>query len=131
MMAAAPTAGSTKPTTISSHCLDTMIGIPAKDLSLSLERKIDGEKDGWTVLARATTNADGRVLNKDWGTIDITPGVYRVYFELTPYYTRQGVTNFFFPEASVVFQVREQDLGGHFHIPLLLSPYGYTTYRGS
>jgi len=131
MMAAAPVAGSSKPTTISSHCLDTTLGIPAKDLRLSLDQKIIGQKDGWRVLALATTNADGRVVNKDWGPLNITPGVYRVLFDLTPYYTRQGISNFFFPEASVVFQIREQDLGGHFHIPLLLSPYGYTTYRGS
>jgi len=131
MMAAAPVAGSTKPTTISSHVLDTTLGTPAKDLALSLEQKIIGQKDGWRVLARASTSADGRVLNKDWGTLNITAGVYRVYFDLTPYYTRQGQQNFFFPEASIVFQIREQDLGGHFHIPLLLSPYGYSTYRGS
>jgi 5-hydroxyisourate hydrolase len=131
MMAAAPVAGASKPTTISSHCLDTTMGVPAKDLALSLEEKIIGQKDGWRVLGRASTNADGRVVNKDWGTINITPGIYRVYFDLTAYYARQGISNFFFPEASVVFQIREQDLGGHFHIPLLLSPFGYTTYRGS
>ena len=71
------------------------------------------------------------MVNKDWGTLHITPGVYRVHFDTTSYFTRSGQKDFFFPEVSVVFQIRESDLGGHFHIPLLLSPYGYSTYRGS
>ena len=71
------------------------------------------------MVNRASTNHDGRV--EDLGT-DLAEGTYRLVFET-------GTTNSFFPEIHVVIAVTAEQ--GHLHVPILLSPYGYTTYRGS
>jgi len=121
--------GAQKPTSLSSHVLDTSIGIPAKGVALTLEQLDDNAK--WTSVSKAVTNTDGRVVNKDWGDITISHGVYRIVFDTASYFASMKQANYFFPEVSVVFQIREREVGGHFHVPLLISPYGYSTYRGS
>ena len=103
---------------ITTHVLDTARGCPAAGIPITLE-KLDGD---WTTLGQGTTNADGRVKAL------LEPGVFsegtwRITFELSGY--QKG----FYPYASIVFEVT--DASQHHHVPLLLSPYGYSTYRGS
>jgi 5-hydroxyisourate hydrolase len=107
--------------TLSTHVLDTALGEPAADVPVRLDRHSDGE---WVAVAKAVTDADGRVA--DW----VPPhqwsvGRYRLVFD-TAGYLGPGS---FLPEVTVVFAVA--DPGRHLHLPLLLGPYGYTTYRGS
>jgi 5-hydroxyisourate hydrolase len=105
---------------ITTHVLDTARGRPAAGVAVALER-------GGTVLARGVTDADGRLrdLLPD-GPLE--PGRYRLVFDTEGYFAAEG-TEAFYPEVAVVFRVREG--GEHFHVPLLLSPFGYSTYRGS
>jgi 5-hydroxyisourate hydrolase len=100
---------------ITSHVLDTATGRPAANLRITLTR-------GDEVLFDGTTDADGRarVLAPE----STQPGVYRIRFD-TGAYNADG----FFPEATIVFRV--DDASQHYHVPLLLSPFGYSTYRGS
>ena len=104
--------------TISTHVLDAVAGTPAAGLALTLDRK-DG--DVWIPLARAVTDADGRVA--DLGPAGIA-GTYRLTFDTGGY-----LPDTFYPQVVVVFRVR--DPAAHHHVPLLLSPYAYSTYRGS
>jgi 5-hydroxyisourate hydrolase len=109
---------------ISSHVLDTAIGRPARSLGVRLDRLEEG--GGWTPLGRAVTGDDGRVADVLPGT-DLPVGTYRLTFETASYLEAAG-RPVFFPQVDVVFRVG--DAGEHFHIPLLLSPFGYSTYRG-
>lgn len=109
---------------ISTHVLDTARGRPASGLVVTLERKDD---DGWSVLAQAATDGDGRVSDLLGGGV-LRPAVHRLTFATGAYHDEQGTT-WFHPEVTIVFEV--EDANEHYHVPLLLSPYGYTTYRGS
>ena len=109
---------------ISTHVLDITRGRPASGVAVVLERK---EGAGFARLREATTDADGRI--KDLVPEGaLTEGTYRVTFDTGAYFAAQGVEGFY-PEAAVVFVVR--DAGAHYHVPLLLGPFGYSTYRGS
>jgi 5-hydroxyisourate hydrolase len=101
--------------TVSTHVLDTALGRPAAGVPVTL---LDAEG---TVLAEAVTDDDGRV--RPLGD-PVAPGTYRVRFDLAG---RDG----FFPEVVIAFAVPDDEPDGHFHVPLLLSPFGYSTYRGS
>jgi hydroxyisourate hydrolase len=104
--------------TLSTHVLDTGLGEPASGVPVRLEREYDG---GWVAVAAGVTDADGRL--RDWVPDTLWhAGTYRLVFDT-------AARSAFFPEVSVVFFVAEPSL--HHHVPLLLSPYGYTTYRGS
>jgi 5-hydroxyisourate hydrolase len=104
--------------TLSTHVLDTGTGEPAPDIAVRLEREHDG---AWLELAAGTTDGDGRL--RDWvPQAQWHAGTYRLVFDT-------AARSPFFPEVSVVFFVAEPSR--HHHVPLLLSPYGYTTYRGS
>ncbi len=113
-------------TTITTHVLDLTSGTPAQALVVRLDRRTaDGE---WVEVAVSTTDADGRV--RDWANRS-TPsgrGVYRLRFGSGAYFGDQHVPHFF-PEVHVVFEITEE--GGHCHVPVLLGPFGYSTYRGS
>jgi len=107
---------------ISTHVLDTMRGAPAAGLAVALHRH---EPDGdWKEVARSETDADGRVraLTEE----EPEPGEYRLEFDTRPYFERSGLEAFY-PSVSVVFTFE----GGHLHVPLLLSAFGYTTYKGT
>ena len=109
---------------ITTHVLDTSLGRPAAGVPLQLSRRGD---DDWTVLASGVTDADGRVGD----LLDDSPlpaGTYRMYFDTARYFELQGERGFY-PWVEVVFEITGG--GEHYHIPLLLSPYGYSTYRGS
>jgi len=106
---------------ISTHVLDTMRGMPAAGLAVRLDRR---EPDGdWKEIGDAVTDADGRVRNLTEDDLD--GGEYRLEFDTRPYFERSGMTAFY-PSITVVFSFE----GGHLHVPLLLSAYGYSTYKG-
>jgi len=105
---------------ISTHVLDTAKGLPVAGMAARLDRQ-DGAI--WTEAGSGATDSNGRIAVL--GTV-AHPGVYRLTFATGPYFQGQDS---FYPEVSVVFEIR--DASRHHHIPLLLSPYGYTTYRGS
>ncbi|ADG99490.1 hydroxyisourate hydrolase [Segniliparus rotundus DSM 44985] len=105
-------------TTLSSHVLDTATGAPARGLRVEL---LDARR---VVLAQATTDDDGRV--KGLGP-ELVPGDYTVVFHTSDYFQSQGQVGFY-PKVTVEFHVAGDP---HYHVPLLLSPYGYSTYRGS
>ena len=109
---------------ITSHVLDLTTGRPAAGVEIALEH-ID-EKKGWHAVARAKTDTDGRVL--DAFTKLHGPGRYRLTFATGAYFAAKNVPCFH-PEVTVVFEVRDDT--AHHHVPLLLSPFGYSTYRGS
>lgn len=108
--------------TISTHVLDTMRGTPAAGLPVKLERR---EPDGdWKEVGEAVTDSQGRV--RQMSDDELESGEYRLEFATGPYFERSGL-NAFYPIVSVVFTYEQGDL----HLPVLLSPYGYTTYRGT
>lgn len=111
-------------TPITSHVLDTALGKPAKRIAVRLDRLDPG---GWTTLGEAVTDDDGRVTDFP-GTTELRAGTYRVTFDTGAYFEATG-TPVFFPTVDVVFRV--DNAGEHVHVPLLLSPFGYSTYRGS
>lgn len=109
---------------VSTHVLDIHRGRPAAGVPVKLERK-DGQS--FSLLRDARTDADGRV--KDLvGEGQLTVGTYRITFDTGAYFTAQGIEGFY-PEAAIVFQIRDE--AAHYHVPLLLSAHGYSTYRGS
>ncbi|MCO5044997.1 MAG: hydroxyisourate hydrolase [Kiritimatiellae bacterium] len=112
---------------ITTHVLDTAAGKPAAGVHVRLQIWSDAAKE-WKKLTEGETNADGRIT--DWLPADkpIAAGVYRVRFDVAAYYKKCGQSTFF-PHVPIVFEIR--DATQHYHVPLLLSPYGYSTYRGS
>jgi 5-hydroxyisourate hydrolase len=109
---------------ITTHVLDTARGQPAAGIQVKLE-SLSGDK--WQDLSQAATNKDGRVAGL------ITPGtlktgVYRLTFDTSAYFRELGQESFY-PYVTVTFEIKEPTQ--HYHVPLLLSPFGYTTYRGS
>jgi 5-hydroxyisourate hydrolase len=111
---------------ITTHVLDTSRGRPASGVPVVLE--IRGAEGGYRELGRGTTDADGRLRTLLPGGTPLERGIYRLTFETGAYLALHSMEGFY-PEVSVVFEVR--DPAQHFHVPLLLSPYGYSTYRGS
>jgi 5-hydroxyisourate hydrolase len=110
---------------ISTHILDTTLGRPAVGVAATLARATGGE---WTTLNEAATDADGRCKYLLPEGQALEAGVYRVHFATATYYAAQGVKGLY-PYVEIVFEV--VDAKQHFHIPLLLTANGYTTYRGS
>jgi 5-hydroxyisourate hydrolase len=111
---------------ISTHILDTARGRPAANVSVVLEHR---DADGWQELARRATDTDGRVRDLAPGDRPLSAGDYRLRFATADYFTQQGVSEFFYAEVTIAVRLAEG--GGHYHVPLLLSPFGYSTYRGS
>jgi 5-hydroxyisourate hydrolase len=110
---------------ISTHVLDITRGKPATGVPVTIEKKdLDG---GYSKVNDDHTDADGRVK----GLVpegELTKGTYRITFDTGSYFATQKVDGFY-PEACIVFTVADAD--AHYHVPLLLSPFGYSTYRGS
>jgi 5-hydroxyisourate hydrolase len=111
---------------ITTHVLDTTLGEPARGIAVVLE--IWQDADRWTELARGATDGDGRIARFSPPLTALEPGIYRVRFFTAAYFRAMEVPAFY-PEVDVIVQIDEADQ--HYHIPLLLSPFGYTTYRGS
>lgn len=111
---------------ITTHVLDTARGAPAAGVRIFLEqRAADGS---FLRVGHGETDADGRLRTLLPPTVHLVTGVYRLIFETGAYYKSHDIDGFY-PEVCVAFEVR--DRAQHYHVPLLLSPFGYSTYRGS
>jgi 5-hydroxyisourate hydrolase len=110
--------------TLSTHVLDTTTGLPAAGVVVRLERAESALGLG-DVLARDTTDANGRVATLAKPPLE--PGIYRLVFEVESYFGSRGIESFY-PEIMIRFRIETER---HYHVPLLLAPFGYTTYRGS
>jgi 5-hydroxyisourate hydrolase len=109
---------------ITTHVLDVARGRPASGMTVVLERQSGAE--AWAEVGRGVTDGDGRI--PPLAALPSPPGVYRLTFDTGAYFRAQR-TSGFYPKVAVVFEVGEGE--EHHHVPLLLSPFGYTTYRGS
>jgi 5-hydroxyisourate hydrolase len=109
---------------LTTHILDTTKGKPAEGVRVILFQQ---EQNSWKQISTGITNKDGRVpdlLNKD---MLLQPGLYKLKFETKDYFDKQGVQTFYpFIEITVIITGSE-----HYHVPLLLNPFGYSTYKGS
>jgi 5-hydroxyisourate hydrolase len=110
---------------ITTHVLDTSRGKPAASVAVVLELQ---SAQGWQVLGRGVTDEDGRVHGLLGNDYVLAPGTYRLTFQTGDYFEAQHVESFY-TEVTISFIVRER--GAHYHVPLLLSPFSYTAYRGS
>jgi len=110
---------------ITTHVLDTSRGRPAEGVPVTLEVEVVG---GWELIGKGTTNADGRISELVSTEISLAAGVYRLIFDTTKYFASRQVQGFY-PQVTIVFRI--EDPAQHHHVPLLLSPFGYSTYRGS
>jgi 5-hydroxyisourate hydrolase len=110
---------------ITTHVLDTTSGRPASGVPVALD--IRSEDGTWREIARSATDGEGRASLMP-SKSQVPRGIYRLSFDTGAYFLASNVEGFY-PEVRVVFEVRE--LAPRHHIPLLLSPYGYSTYRGS
>ncbi len=108
---------------ITTHILDTSRGGPAEGVSLRLELRSDA--GAWTAISNAVSDPGGRATLLDSAA---RPGTWRLTFDTAAYFDRIGVTGFY-PEVQIVFEVRDAE--AHHHVPLLIAPFGYSTYRGS
>jgi len=111
--------------TLSTHVLDASRGCPASGVPVELFL-LDG--DGWRRLGGGTTDPDGRLRDFGEGAAGLTADTYRLVFGTAAYFAATGQRGFY-PEVSVTFDCA--DPAAHYHVPLLLSPFAYSTYRGS
>jgi 5-hydroxyisourate hydrolase len=110
---------------ITTHVLDTARGKPAAGVGVALEMR--GADGSFTVVGSGATDSDGRnrtLLEKG----ALVRGVYRITFDVQAYFSAMATATFY-PAVSVLFEIT--DPGQHYHVPLLISPFGYSTYRGS
>jgi 5-hydroxyisourate hydrolase len=107
---------------ITTHVLDAATGSPAQGVSVELAR-FDGE---WTALVSRSTDAQGRIA--DLGPTALEPGIYRLTFDTGDWFARDGRSTFY-PRIDVTVEITATD--EHYHVPILLSPFAFTTYRGS
>ena len=106
---------------ISTHILDTSLGSPAAAVSVVLQKK---EGTAWKSISQGLTNNDGRFVF----AAEVTTGIYQILFEIEDYFSKSG-RDCFFMNTPVIFKI--SDTQRKYHIPLLLNPFGYSTYRGS
>jgi 5-hydroxyisourate hydrolase len=114
--------------TLSTHVLDATIGRPAAGVRVLLERRA---ADAWAPVGSGLTGQDGRLDSRQGGWLpagEPARGVYRITFASGSYFADRGAASFY-PEVAVAFEVSSP--GEHYHVPLLLSPFAYSTYRGS
>ena len=110
---------------ITTHVLDVSIGKPAAGIDVRLERKSgDGE---WSMIGSQRTDSDGRARELN-SAGDLSAGVYRLTFDVGSYFAQKQIESFY---AEIVIAFSVKDASQHYHVPLLLSPFGYSTYRGS
>lgn len=110
---------------ITTHILDTSKGSPAVGVAVVLEKpELNGD---WIAVGKGTTNADGRIPDLLATDVILDSGVYRLTFDTNSYFNSLGI-NAFYPSVSITFLTVDTS---HYHVPLLLNPFGYSTYRGS
>ena len=112
---------------ITTHILDTSQGRPAQGVVVTLSRQ-KTDRQHWETLASGTPNADGRVADLLPDSTTLEAGIFRLRFAVGEYFAQLGVESFY-PKVDICFQVQNPEQ--HYHVPLLLNPFGYTTYRGS
>lgn len=110
---------------ITTHVLNTSLGRPAEGVPVVLEFE---SPNGWEIIGKGMTNADGRISDLVSETTEIRVGVYRLTFDVANYFEARKIKSFY-PTITVTFSI--EDPGQHYHVPLLLNPFGYSTYRGS
>lgn len=110
---------------LSTHILDISKGLPAPDVKIRLE-KYDSQSKVWIYLDEKTTDNNGRIPNF-LPSSSANIGIYKLIY-LTSDYFKRDKTESFYPFIEVVFEIKDQN---HYHVPITLSPYGYSTYRGS
>jgi 5-hydroxyisourate hydrolase len=114
---------------ISTHVLDTSVGRPAAGIRVQLEGRVGPVgKDDWRVVGSGEANSDGRVPNLVPEGASIAPGEFRLTFDTRQYFAASSTATLY-PAVTIVFEVAAGQT--HYHVPLLLNPFGYTTYRGS
>ncbi|KAJ2944891.1 hypothetical protein O0L34_g1782 [Tuta absoluta] len=111
---------------LTSHVLDTSAGTPGAGMFVELFKKQESKQDSWTQWHSTTTNGDGRI-QFPFSKESMAPGIYKLKFNVLDYYKSRGKETLY-QYVEIVFETKED---GHYHIPLILSPYGYSTYRGS
>lgn len=109
---------------LTTHILDTSRGIPAAGVSVVLFQQ---ENNNWKEIASGITNDDGRIADLIKKDVMLTAGNYKLLFETKAYFDKQSIRSFY-PFVEIVFTIAEKE---HYHVPLLLNPFGYSTYRGS
>ena len=110
---------------ITTHILDTARGKPASGVAITLSKLENGH---WQTIGSGETNNDGRIGDLCKQSSVLSAGTYRLHFDTQQYFSTVGDAGFY-PYAEIVFIIDNTDQ--HYHIPLLLSPFGYSTYRGS
>lgn len=110
---------------VTTHILDTTLGKPAKGVFIVLEQNTMDNK--WSQLGEGKTNSDGRLPDLLSSDIKLIPGTYRLIFDTASYFKTIGVKGFY-PSVTITFELSDDS---HYHVPLLLNPFGYSTYRGS
>lgn len=109
---------------LTTHVLDTTTGKPAGGINVLLEQLSSGS---WKKVAAGITNVDGRISDLLPTENTLAPGDYRLVFETAAYFKNQN-TKAFYPKITIEFSIADDS---HYHVPLLLNPFGYSTYRGS
>jgi 5-hydroxyisourate hydrolase len=110
---------------ITTHILDISAGVPAQGVSVFLEQQT---ADSWEIIGKGKTDDDGRLRNLLDADFALQAGNYRLTFDTGEYFANKEIENFY-PQVTIIFSVK--DATQHYHVPLLLSPFGYSTYRGS
>ena len=110
---------------ITTHILDTTRGLPATNVPITLYAQ---QGDDWKKLGGGVTNGDGRLPGLLADEVKLAAGVYRMHFETSVYFKANEEAGFY-PYVDIVFELDAN--GDHYHVPLLLTAYGYSTYRGS
>jgi 5-hydroxyisourate hydrolase len=111
---------------ITTHVLDTSRGCPAAGVPVVLQQRSTGDR--WHVVGSGQTDADGRLTDLLTPQTALEPGAYRLIFDTQRYFDAHGLRGFY-PHVIVVFEAAPGE--AHYHVPLLLGPFGYTTYRGT
>jgi 5-hydroxyisourate hydrolase len=109
---------------LTTHILDTTKGKPAEGVTIILYQ---GGNDEWNEIARGITNNDGRIKDLLGSNGTVQFGIYKMRFETKDYFDKAGTATFY-PYVEIIFEIKTTE---HYHIPLLLNPFGYSTYRGS
>ncbi len=112
------------PGQLTTHVLDTALGKPGKDISIRLQIPVNGV---WQTIAQGITNADGRIADLLPAQKNLAHGNYKLIFDTGSYFASQKIKGFY-PEVEIQFIVFDE---AHYHVPLLINPFGYSTYRGS
>ena len=115
---------SLKVSQLTTHVLDTSLGKPGKDITIRLKHIVNGS---WQTMAQGITNADGRIGDLLPPNKNVIPGNYKMVFETGDYFKTNDIKGFY-PTVEIEFTVFDD---GHYHVPLLINPFGYSTYRGS